>query len=181
MWNARVDSRPLPLFAAFATPPKTMTRNLATVIALTLALVSCKSTGVDRAEDAADNILALKNGLEDAPAKITAVSTSLAELTKGSGDMQAQFASFSTSVDSLIHHRDHLRGLRAEVDESRGAFTKAWEERLKAIKSEDLRSRAEERRNAVLAKFAEVAEIGDAGRAEFEPWYVGTTGDRAWR
>jgi chromosome segregation ATPase len=147
-----------------------MIRNLTTVVALSLALTSCKSTGVDQAEDAAQNMRALKTALEDAPAQIDAVSTTLAALTKGDGDMQKQFATFSTNVDSLIDHRNEIRSLRAEVRASQGTFTKAWEERLQAIQSDDLRKRAEQRRDAVVAKFAEITAIAESGKAEFEPW-----------
>jgi chromosome segregation ATPase len=135
---------------------------------LLLAVAGCKST--TEAESAAQTMRDMKQALNDAPEKITAVSTTLEELAKEGGDMKAEFAKFSGNVDALTRHRDSIRALRKEVEGSRSTFTAAWEERMKNIKDEELRKRAEERRSAVITEFGELTKIADSGREEFEPW-----------
>ena len=133
-------------------------------------LTGCASTGVDKSEAAAHSMRDLKQGLADAPAKITAVATSLQDVAKDGVDMKATYATFSRNVDSLIAHRDHLRALRAKVDANRETFTKAWEERMASIQDASLRKLASDRRDAVLVKFEDLNKTADAGKAEFEPW-----------
>jgi chromosome segregation ATPase len=142
-------------------------------VLLLLALVGCKSTsGVDQSEAAAQSMRDLKQGLSDAPDKINAVTTSLDDLVKEGGDMKAKFKTYSDNVDTLVAHREKLRTLRQQVDDSRKVFAEAWEKRLANIKSEDLKKQAEERRNGVVAKFNDLSKVADAGREEFEPWIV---------
>jgi chromosome segregation ATPase len=112
----------------------------------------------------------LMEALADAPAKISTVSASLAELSEEGGDMKSEFEAFDESVDDLIDHRDRLRSMKAEVDENKEVFTSAWEERLQSIQDEELRQRSVERRNAVVEEFAEVKKVADSAREEFEPW-----------
>ena len=143
----------------------------ATPFLLLFAFAGCASaTGVDQAEAAAQSMRDFKQALADAPDKITAVSTSLDALAKEGGDMKAEFGTFSGNVDSLITHRDKLRALRKGVEDSRAKFTGEWEKRMADIKNEDLRKRAEERRNAVVSKFGDLNKVADSGREEFEPW-----------
>lgn len=143
----------------------------ALAISLCLALAGCKSTtGVDRAEDTAQNLRDIKQSLVDSPEKINTVSASLATLTKEGVDMKAQFATFSKEVDALVAHRDHIRGLRAELQANKTAFTGEWDKRMQDIKDEQLRKRAEERRASVAEKLDELAKLGDSAREEFEPW-----------
>jgi chromosome segregation ATPase len=140
-------------------------------VLLLLALVGCKSTsGVDQSEATAQAMRDLKQGLSDAPEKINAVTTSLETLTKEGGYMKAEFKAYSDNVDTLVAHREKLRALRQQVEDNRKAFAEAWEKRLANIKTEDLRKQAEERRNAVVAKFNDLGKVADAGREEFEPW-----------
>lgn len=138
---------------------------------LVLALGACASTsGVDSAEAAASLMREAKQALTDAPAKITAVSTSLDALSKEGGDMKAEFKTYGDSVDALIQHRDYLRSLNTKIEQSRSTFTSAWEKRMQEIKNEDMRKRAEERRKALLEQFAEMKKTADAAREEFDPW-----------
>ena len=130
----------------------------------------CKATGVDQSEATAQSMRELKQALADAPAKITAVSTSLQDLTKKGADMKAAFATFSKNVDATIAHRDRVRSLRAQVDANRDTFTQAWEQRTAGIQDASLKQRSLERRDAVLTKFDALKQTADAGKAEFEPW-----------
>jgi len=133
-------------------------------------LTGCKATGVDQSEATAQSMRELKQALADAPAKITAVSTSLQDLTKKGADMKAAFATFSKNVDGTIAHRDRVRSLRAQVDANRDTFTQAWEQRTAGIQDASLKQRSLERRDAVLTKFDALKQTADAGKAEFEPW-----------
>ncbi len=138
---------------------------------LILAVVGgCASSGVDSAEAAANVMRETKQALADAPDKITAVSTSLDELSKEGGDMKAEFSAYSERVDALVRHREYLRSLGQQIEQSKATFTTHWEKRMKDIKDDDLRKRAEERRSALMAKFAELKRTGDAAKEEFEPW-----------
>src|SRR5262249_17518663 len=123
-----------------------MNKTSAIPVLLLLAAGCASSSGVDRAEAAAQTMRDLKQALTDAPAQITAVSTSLEALAKEGGDMKAEYQTYCNDVDALIHHRDTLRALRKQVDDSRTEFNAEWEKRLKDIKNEDLKKRAEERR-----------------------------------
>ena len=145
-------------------------RILATSVVLSLALTACKTTGVDNAENAAQTMRDMMTALEAAPTKIDSVASSLQELAKEGGDMKAEFAAFSGHVDSLISHRDQIRNLKTQVESSRATFVNAWEEKLKTMPDEELRERAQGRRDAVIAEFAKVKEVSDSGKAEFEPW-----------
>jgi len=148
-----------------------MNKMRAAPVLLLLALVGCKSSsGVDQSEAAAQSMRDLKQGLNDAPDKINAVTSSLEDLVKGGGDMKAEFQKYSENVDAVVAHREKLRALRQQVEDSKKVFAEAWEKRLANIKSEDMRKQAEERRNAVVAKFNDLSKVADAGREEFEPW-----------
>jgi len=140
-------------------------------VLLSLVAASCASTGVDQAESAAQSMRSMKKALEDAPAKIEAVSTSLQSVAKDGADMKATFATFSSDVDALGTHREHVRSLRSDVESNKDTFTTAWQQRLASIKDADLRKRAEERRDAVLTKFTDLAKNADASKAEFDPWF----------
>src|SRR5262245_23544025 len=146
-----------------------MKRHFAVLISVIAA--GCAATGVDQAESAAQSMRSLKTALEDAPAKIEAVSTSLQTVAKEGTDMKAAFATFSSDVDALGSHREHVRSLRKDVESNKDTFTNAWQQRLASIKDADLRKRAEERRDAVLAKFGELAKNADSSKAEFDPWF----------
>jgi hypothetical protein len=135
-----------------------------------LALTGCQTTGVDQAETAAQSMRNLKKALDDAPAKITAVTASLTELVKEGGDMKAEYRDFGANVDALMSHREHVRSLRSSVEASKATFTNAWAQRLQGIKDAELRERAGKRRDAVMTKFGELSELADASKAEFEPW-----------
>lgn len=147
-----------------------MHRTLLTAFSLLLIAAACKSTGVDRSEGTAQAMRQMKSALEDAPAKINAVTASLEELSEEGGDMKAEFAAFTRNVDALSSHRERVRSLRADVESNKAVFTSEWEKGIQVIKNEDLRQRAVERREAVVARFAEVAEVADEGKQEFEPW-----------
>lgn len=138
--------------------------------ALALVLVACKTTGVDQAETTSQNMLKMKSGLAEAPAKIEGVTTALAELREEGGDMQAEYAAYSDNVDSLLAHRDHLRGIQKSLEKNKEAFTMAWETRLEAIQDPGMRERSEERLADVRKDFSDLSELGDEVRAEFEPW-----------
>lgn len=159
-----------------------MTHTLSSVCcgSLFVLLAACASSGVDRAESAVQSMRGLKDALAAAPEKITAVSASLTELSKEGGDMKAEFATFDSKVNSLIEHRDQIRSLRQDVEASRDDFTKAWQEKMATISNEQLRARAEERRTAVVSRFAELGKQADAGREEFEPWMKMVTDVRSY-
>jgi hypothetical protein len=147
-----------------------MKRLVPATMTILLALPGCQTTGVDQADAAAQSMHNLKQALEDAPAKITAVTASLTELSKEGGDMKAEFRDFSGKVDALVSHREKVRSLRTDVEASKATFTNAWEQRLQSIKDAELRARASKRRDAVMTKFGALGELADASKAEFEPW-----------
>lgn len=138
---------------------------------LVLALAACATgSGVDSAEEAASLMREANQALKDAPGKITAVTTSLDTLSKEGGDMKAEFKAYGDNIDALVRHRDYLRSLGGKIDQSRTAFTAAWEKRMKEIKNEDMRKRAEERRAALNEQFAAMKKTADAAKVEFDPW-----------
>lgn len=139
-------------------------------VLLLIAAGGCASSGVDDAEKAANLMRETKQALADAPEKISAVSTSLETLSKEGGDMKAEFSAYGERVDALVRHREYLRSLGTQIEESKSTFTAHWEKRMKDIKDEALRKRAEERRTALMGKFAELKRTGDAAKEEFEPW-----------
>jgi chromosome segregation ATPase len=141
------------------------------LVLLLLVAAGCAApTNIERAESAASLMREMKTALTDAPAKITAVTTALDALAKDGGDMKAEFQTYSKEVDTLLGHRDKLRGLRKEIDKSREEFTAAWETKTKELASEDMRKLAEQRRAEFATKFGELTKVADAGRNEFEPW-----------
>jgi chromosome segregation ATPase len=144
-------------------------RKLGSLLLITISACAT-SSGADNAEAAANVMREAKQALTDAPAKITAVSTSLDALSKDGVDMKAEFKTYGEHVDALVQHRDYLRSLNAKIEQSRGTFTQHWEMRMKDIKNEDLRKRAEERRAALVEKFGEMKKTADAAREEFDPW-----------
>lgn len=147
-----------------------MNLNLPLTGALLLALTACKSTGVDRSEDAAQAMRDLHAALTDAPQKITAVSASLETLSEEGGDMRAEFATFSDDVDVLIDRRNYIRSLNARLEESRTTFAREWERSHANIQNPDIRARAEQRRTEVVSRLDDLSELADAGREQFEPW-----------
>jgi hypothetical protein len=141
-----------------------------TFLLLTLALVGCKTTGVQKANKtvkAMDKNFAI---VKSAPDRITAVTDSLNELIKEGGDMRAEFKAFDKSVNKLISQRDRFRKLKANVDSSKNSFVEAWAERQATITNDELRNRSEERRSEVIARFEEVNALVARAKAELEPW-----------
>ena len=155
-------------------------KTLVPAVTLLFVLSGCASTGVDQAEAAATSMRNLKQALSDTPTKITAVTTSLEELSKEGGDMKAKFNTFDMNVDSVLAHREHLRNLRAQVDASKAQFTDAWKERLNKITDPELRKRAEERRDAVVKKLEGLQKTAEDGKAGFENWIKSVTDVRTY-
>jgi chromosome segregation ATPase len=145
-------------------------RTFAAGIVAACAIIGCKSTGPDLAEDTAQAMRSLYKSLEEAPAKLESVTASLTELSKGEGDMRKQFDVFSKDVDALTSHRNQIRSLREKVNANRDQFQEAWNKRLAEIQDEELRNRAMERQQETVAAFGEITETAESAREMFEPW-----------
>src|SRR5262245_40715626 len=124
-------------------------------LVLLIGLTACKSNE-GTAEDAVQSMRMLRQSLESAPDKITAVTASLGNLTKEGGDMKAEYAAFNTNVTALVAHRDQIRDLTNKLESSKSKFSEEWEKRQANIKDDEIRKRAQQRRTEVLDKFKEL-------------------------
>src|SRR5689334_5718828 len=148
---------------------------------LCLAFTACASpTGPERAEAAAQSMREAKQALVDTPDKVNAVTTSLDDVYKEGTDMKAAYGTFGSKVDALTSHRDYITALRKKIETAKISFLNEWDQRMTEIKDEDLRNRATTRKEAVVARFADLSKLADSARDEFNPWFEKVTNLRAY-
>jgi hypothetical protein len=85
--------------------------------------------------------------------------------------MKTAYGTFGAKVDALSSHRDYITSLRKKIESARITFLNEWDQRMTEIKDEDLRNRAATRKDAVVARFADLSKLADSTRDEFNPWF----------
>jgi chromosome segregation ATPase len=136
---------------------------------------SCKSTGVDAAQQTSGTLRETYQALESASATIDAVKADLTVIKRAEGDLATQFKTFSSDLGALKSERAHIVSLRQRLDSNREAFNAMWKERAAGIKDAEMRELADSRREALAAEFQKISDAGDPGREAVEPWLQALT------
>ena len=136
---------------------------------------SCKSTGVDAAQQTTGALRDTYQALQTAAATIDAVKADLTVIKRADGDLAAQFKTFAGDLAALKSERAHIVSLRQRLDSNRESFNAMWKERAAGIKDAEMRDLADSRREALAAEFQKISEAGQPGREAVEPWLQSLT------
>ena len=119
--------------------------------------VGCKTTGTERAAQAAGSLQALRAEVQKAEGLLNGAVTSLDDLVNNpKQDLNPQYKAYSDSMDALEAQLGVVRA-QAETMKARGqAYFEAWEAQSQEIKTEELKAHSDERRAKLNAHYDEV-------------------------
>jgi len=111
------------------------------------------------------------NGIMQADAQIERTLVALNDLLdRPQPDLRGQFRTFTSEMDSLDSMARRIAS-QAEAMKSRGAtYFDQWSQDLATIQNEDIRSRSEARKQAVAARFQEIAANYTEVKTAFQPF-----------
>lgn len=92
------------------------------------------------------------------------------------GDIESAFKRFRKAVDGVRSSKKQLASNRSSLKSAMDSYIASWDKDIATYASEDLKKRAQERRDDTLARFARVTEELETGGAEVDA-YIARLGD----
>ena len=84
---------------------------------------------------------------------------------------QSGYDRYVDELSSLDQCATRIHELREDAKEHKDTFLQSWQVKLKEISDEDLRQRAEERREHVVSSFEKLASLGDSASQTYKTLY----------
>lgn len=141
---------------------------LATLVVPILLGAGCATPGYQQGDKTADSAQKASNKIGVIGGEIDAALAALADLTtKPAADLRPQFKTFTSAHDKLMASAKAIKS-QTEAMNSRGAtYFAQWDKELAKITSDDIRTRATDRRTAMADKFDRVKSSYEEVRANF--------------
>ena len=132
---------------------------LSTVIAGSLLLAGCSSTGYDKSDAAAKSLRSAANEVQAQGRALDMTMTALNELVnKPSPDLKPQFQSFSASLDRLIDSAERTQRTGQRVQKKNAEYFEAWDRELAQMNYEYVRKSSEARKTEVTTQLATISQ-----------------------
>ena len=141
------------------------------VVGLLLVVGGCASPGYEKGAQTASGLKASAERIEAARTKVDELLASLNDLsTEPAADLRPQYTRFSAAVDEADSMAKSVAKSAEDMSAKGQAYFEEWDKELATIKNEDIKSRSQQRKEAVSASFENVEAGFQLVRATFQPY-----------
>jgi len=130
------------------------------VLTLAVLVVGCGPKGAyQKAVETSHRLDDIRTGLVTTKTQISKTMASLDDLVnKPTGDLKAQYKTFSDDVDKLNTSFTTMRDRVYDMRSNRDAYMQQWQSDVNALSSEELKDRARQRMDTAKANFAKLSD-----------------------
>ena len=153
------------------------TMNLLTVasslalVALSAAIVGCKSSGYEKGNQVAASIQSAADKIAAAPGQIDMTLSNLNSLvSQPQSDLRPQFKQFSSDLAEIESSAKDVASKRKALASKGKEFMAKWDEQLAQIKSEDIKARSQARKEDVTKQLMAIKTSYAETEIAFRPF-----------
>lgn len=134
-------------------------------------LASCASANYKQSASTASALSDSANRVSQGGVLIDQTLAALDDLVNNpQPDLRQQFKTFSASVDELAATDKDVGGKAEDMKAKGAAYFERWDQELAKIQNEDIRNRAESRKQDVAGRFHRIAAHYDEAKTAFRPF-----------
>lgn len=138
------------------------------LLSVSLLVTGCATTGIDRAEDTVNSIQEVDNEIKIASKQLDATSASLTALTTvGAADLKKAFDTYSDNLSKLDKQGNRVIKRVEEMKSQSSEHFSKWEKEAAAFTNPQIRALSEQRRNELVATYAQVPAAGAGIKENF--------------
>ena len=138
---------------------------------LALALTGCDSMGYQKGSKTGADIQAAANRIAALPNSIDQTIAALNDLVeKPQPDLRPQFKAFSSQLAEMSSEAKDIAAKRRSMAEEGKRFFAKWDEELAKIQNENIKARAQSRKQEVTQKLQAIKQSYAEAETAFEPF-----------
>lgn len=140
-------------------------------VGLSVTLVGCAQTGVDRADDKIDTTAAYLAELQNGKKCLVDTSTALDGLLAPDADLRAAYGKYCDQLLTDASVREDVKSRGEDLKSKSKVYFDAWSADLEKIDDPDMKRGAEEAKSQARARFERIQKLASEGSAIADPLF----------